>query len=432
MHLGADGPAHRQFGDLPGLLAPGNLLVVNDTRVINARLHGVKDTGGSVELLVERIEADRVALCQARSSKPLRPGRTVNVSGWRLGVVEREGEFFRLEFPVPVSGFLERFGETPLPPYIERAPERCDSRRYQTSMRPAPAQWPHPTAGLHFSEGLFKRLAERGVEVSTITLHVGAGTFQARSHRGYRPAPHARRALRDFGRNRGERTRVQAGGRPSGSCRDDGGACTGDRGCHTGWHRGRLGETRLFITPGYRFLAADALLTNFHLPESTLLMLVCAFAGYDRVMSAYAEAVAAGYRFFSYGDAMFCERGRECLEVLAQHGQARRGRLTTPHGTVETPVFMPCGHLRHGQGHGAPRRSGRSARQILLGNTFHLMLRPGDTLIRNLGGLHAFMGWQARYSPTAAASRCGAWVTCASWTREGVEFRSPVMAMWFA
>ena len=311
MHVGADGPAHRHFSDLPGLLAPGDLLVVNDTRVINARLRGIKDTGGTVELLVERIETDRVALCQARSSKPLRPGRAVNVSGWHLGVVGREGEFFRLEFPVAVSGFLERFGETPLPPYIERAPRRCDSRRYQTVYAARPGAVAAPTAGLHFSKGLFKRLAVRGVEVSAITLHVGAGTFQpVRTEDIARHRLHAERyeistdtaasiqACRPAG------GRVVAVGTTVVRALEAAAALPGGIGAGSG-------ETSLFITPGYRFRAVDALLTNFHLPESTLLMLVCAFAGHDRILAAYAEAVAARYRFFSYGDAMFCERAAD-------------------------------------------------------------------------------------------------------------------------
>ena len=308
MHLGADGLEHRQFGDLPRLLAPGDLLVVNDTRVINARLRGVKDTGGSVELLVERIETDRVALCQARSSKPLRPGRVVNVSGWRLGVVEREGEFFRLEFPVAVGGFLERFGETPLPPYIERAPGPCDSRRYQTVYAARPGAVAAPTAGLHFSERLFKRLAERGVAVSAITLHVGAGTFQPvrtediarhRMHvESYEISTETAVSIQACRQARG---RVVAVGTTVVRALETAAASAHGIGAGSG-------ETGLFITPGYRFRAVDALLTNFHLPESTLLMLVCAFAGYDSVMGAYAEAVAARYRFFSYGDAMFCER----------------------------------------------------------------------------------------------------------------------------
>ena len=308
MHLGARGVEHRQFGDLPGLLAPGDLLVVNDTRVINARLRGFKDTGGAVELLVERIETDRVALCQARSSKPLRPGRIVNVSGWRLRVVEREGEFFRLEFPVPVGGFLEGFGETPLPPYIERPPDGCDSRRYQTVYAARPGAVAAPTAGLHFSKGLFERLSASGVEASAITLHVGAGTFQpVRTEDIAQHRMHAERYEISAESAASIRACRQAGGRVVAvgttvvRALETAAASPGGIGAGSG-------ETSLFIAPGYRFLAVDALLTNFHLPESTLLMLVCAFAGYDRVMSAYAQAVAARYRFFSYGDAMFCER----------------------------------------------------------------------------------------------------------------------------
>ena len=308
MHVGPQAVEHRRFGDLPGLLAPGDLLVVNDTRVINARLHGVKDTGGAVEILVERIETDRVALCQARSSKPLRPGRIVNVSGWRLRVVEREGEFFRLEFPVAVGGFLEQFGETPLPPYIERAPERCDSRRYQTVYAARPGAVAAPTAGLHFSKCALARLAERGVEMSAITLHVGAGTFQpVRTEDVARHRMHAERYEIPPETAANVRACRQAGGRVVAV------GTTVVRALETaaaaaGGIRAGSGETSLFITPGYRFRAVDALFTNFHLPESTLLMLVCAFVGYDRVMSAYAQAVQARYRFFSYGDAMFCER----------------------------------------------------------------------------------------------------------------------------
>ena len=292
------------------MLAPDDLLVVNDTRVINARLRGIKDSGGAVEILVERIEADRVALCQARSSKPLRPGRTVDVRGWRLVVIERSAEFYRLEFPTAVAEFLAKCGETPLPPYIDRMPEPCDSRRYQTVYAAKPGAVAAPTAGLHFSERLFEALAERGVGVAKITLHVGAGTFQPlRVEDLSRHRMHAERyeILDDAAEN------ILA-------CRQRGGrviavGTTVVRALETAAESGRIragsGETSLFITPGYRFRAIDALLTNFHLPESTLLMLVCAFAGYERVMSAYAEAIADGYRFFSYGDAMFAERCRD-------------------------------------------------------------------------------------------------------------------------
>ena len=308
--VGQERVEHRRFSDLPGMLAPNDLLVVNDTRVINARLRGIKDSGGAVEILVERIEADRVALCQARSSKPLRPGRTVDVRGWRLVVIERSAEFYRLEFPTAVAEFLAKCGETPLPPYIDRVPEPCDSRRYQTVYAAKPGAVAAPTAGLHFSERLFEALAERGVGVAKITLHVGAGTFQPlRVEDLSRHRMHAERyeILDDAAEC--ILARRQRGGRVIAV------GTTVVRALETAAESGRIragsGETSLFITPGYRFRAIDALLTNFHLPESTLLMLVCAFAGYERVMSAYAEAIADGYRFFSYGDAMFAGRCRD-------------------------------------------------------------------------------------------------------------------------
>ena len=294
--------------ELPELLAPGDLVVVNDTQVINARLRGTKDSGGAVEILVERIEAERVALCQARSSKPLKAGRTLDVPGGRLAVLERSGEFFRLEFPYAVHAFLEQHGETPLPPYIHRAVGPCDRDRYQTVYAANPGAVAAPTAGLHLSQSLLDSLAARQVQVACITLHVGAGTFQpvrvedVSRHRmhaeRYHIAPDAAAAI---GACRAAGHRVVAVGttvvRALESALDESGNV-----------RAGAGETRLFITPGFRFRAVDALLTNFHLPESTLLMLVCAFAGYDRTMAAYRSAVRQRYRFFSYGDAMFAER----------------------------------------------------------------------------------------------------------------------------
>lgn len=308
LYLGAERVEHRCIRDLPDLLAPGDLVVVNDTKVINARLRGVKDSGGTVEILVERIEAERVALCQARSSKPLKPGRTLNVPGGRLSVLERSGQFFRLEFPAAVTAFLERHGETPLPPYIERAAGPCDSHRYQTVYAANPGAVAAPTAGLHFSQALFDLLAAGGVQVAELTLHVGAGTFQPirsddiskhRMHAERYDIPKSTAAAIRACRKAGHRvvavgtTVVRALEAAAG---DLGEVCAGS------------GETNLFVTPGYRFRAVDALLTNFHLPESTLLMLVCAFAGQERVLAAYASAVAQSYRFFSYGDAMFTER----------------------------------------------------------------------------------------------------------------------------
>ena len=330
MRVREAGVEHGRFGDLPEWLAPGDLLVVNDTRVVPARLRGCKDSGGAVELLLERIEEPCIALCQVRASKPLQPGRTLSVAGARLAVLERAGEFCRLRFPAPVADFLERHGEAPLPPYIRRRPQPRDAQRYQTIFGVNPGAVAAPTAGLHFTPPLLDALARRGVERAAITLHVGAGTFQPvrtediRQHR-----LHAERycispeTVAKIARCRAAGGRVVAVGTtvvraletaappptPSPAPLPKQPALAE----HAAEARPALpaagaGETRLFIAPGYRFRVADALLTNFHLPESSLLMLVCAFAGQDRVMAAYRCAIAQEYRFFSYGDAMFVER----------------------------------------------------------------------------------------------------------------------------
>ena len=301
MVLGEAGIVHRRFEQLPDLLAPGDLLVVNDTRVIKARLNGVKDSGGRAEILVERIEDDRRALCQVRSSKPLKPGRMVQVGDVALEVLERAGEFYRLEFPGGVEAVLERHGHVPLPPYIERPDDDADAERYQTVFARHAGAVAAPTAGLHFDEALLRRLHDEGVEVASVTLHVGAGTFQPMR-------------VEDLSEHRmhAERYRIP----PSTRERLD--ACQGRivavgttvvRTLEAAAATGKdAGDTRLFITPGFSFRVVDALITNFHLPESTLLMLVSAFAGVEPMRRAYAEAVAERYRFFSYGDAMFCER----------------------------------------------------------------------------------------------------------------------------
>lgn len=309
LHVARDGPEHLQFTDFPALLRPGDLLVLNDTRVIKARLHGEKDSGGRAEILVERIESATEALCQVRVSKPLKPGRTLRVGCFELAVKGREGDFYRLAFPGTVTQVLEAAGEVPLPPYIARAPVAADSERYQTVYGARPGAVAAPTAGLHFSRDMLDALPAQGVETVTVTLHVGAGTFQ--------PV-----RVSDLSRHRMHFERYEidaAAARAIDECRARGGrvvavgttvvrtleAAADPR---TGTVAAGQAETDLFITPGYRFAVVDALLTNFHLPESTLLMLVCAFAGYDRVMTAYRAAVAADYRFFSYGDAMFLER----------------------------------------------------------------------------------------------------------------------------
>ncbi len=308
LHLRRDGVTHRTVADWPALLNPDDLVVVNNTKVVPARLRGLKDSGGAVELLLERIERDRIALCQARASKPLKAGRTLSVGGERLEVLARTGEFHRLRFPCPVADFLRRHGTTPLPPYIDRAAEADDEARYQTLFASAPGAVAAPTAGLHFSERLLKAVRGRVADIAEVTLHVGAGTFaplrgdDLNSHQmhveRYEISVAAAARIRAVSAGPGRivavgttvvRTLETAAAEPGGL-------------------RAGCGETRLFIKPGFRFRAVDALLTNFHLPESTLLMLVCAFAGQRRALDAYRAAVAARYRFFSYGDAMFTER----------------------------------------------------------------------------------------------------------------------------
>jgi len=313
--LEGDAVRHCRFDAVCDLLTKDDLLVVNDTRVVKARLQARKDSGGRVELLVERVESETLAICQARASQPLREGRKLVLQqrlsgqnapascgcGETVRVVGREGEFYRLEFASPVASVLERFGQLPLPPYIERAADAEDEERYQTVYAAVPGAVAAPTAGLHFDAALLARLAEQGVEVASVTLHVGAGTFQPlrvadpRQHRMHRErysiSARTRQALSEC------RGRVVAVGTTVVRTLEAAAAS----GCDAG-------ETRLFVLPGFRFRAVDALVTNFHLPKSTLLMLVSAFAGSERVRRAYGEAVQRGYRFFSYGDAMFCER----------------------------------------------------------------------------------------------------------------------------
>ena len=295
-----------RFPDIARLIGRDDLLVVNDTRVIKARLHGRKDSGGEVELLVERIESPRVALAQVRASKPPKAGRTIDVGGEPIEVRGREGEFYRLEFPRDLLAFLDARGEVPLPPYITHAADAGDESRYQTVYARSPGAVAAPTAGLHFDEKLLAALAARGVRRASLTLHVGAGTFQ--------PVRHD-----DIGRHvmhsewyEVPRSTVEA----VQEARERGGrviavGTTALRALESAAVSGELeagcGDTRLFIVPGYSFRVVDRLVTNFHLPRSTLLMLVSAFAGVETIRRAYAHAVARRYRFFSYGDAMFLE-----------------------------------------------------------------------------------------------------------------------------
>ena len=299
--------SHRRIRDLPDLLAPGDLLVFNDTRVIPARLPGRKETGGRVEVLVERLRGGREVLAQVRASKGPRPGtRLLLEDGAAARVTGREGDFFVLAFEgdEPVAALLERIGHVPLPPYIARPDAEVDRERYQTVYARRPGAVAAPTAGLHFDEPLLAALRARGVALGWVTLHVGAGTFQPvrvddiRQHRMHREWIEVGEAVcRQVAETRARGGRVVAVGTTAVRCLE---TAAGD----AGGLRPFTGETDIFIYPGYRFRAVDALVTNFHLPESTLLMLVCAFAGTEAVLAAYREAVRQRYRFFSYGDAM--------------------------------------------------------------------------------------------------------------------------------
>ena len=300
------------IADLPEALREGDLLVFNDTRVIPARLFGEKDSGGKVEILVERPLGPHEALAQVRASKPPRAGGRLRITGDPASfVVEgRDGEFYRLrlEGEVPLMTVLERAGHVPLPPYIERADVAADRERYQTVFARTPGAVAAPTAGLHFDAALLEAVRARGVETGFVTLHVGAGTFQPvrvddlAQHRMHRERASVGAELcGQIRRTRARGGRVVAVGTTVVRSLESAALPTGE--CQP-----FEGETALFITPGFPFKVVDALLTNFHLPGSTLLMLVCAFAGREAVLAAYAHAVRERYRFFSYGDAMFIPR----------------------------------------------------------------------------------------------------------------------------
>ena len=303
------GVEHRVFGDVVDLLAPNDVLVVNNTRVIKARLFGVKDTGGGAELLLERLLEEHQGLFQVRVSKPLKPGRVVRVGDHELYCVERLGQFYQLRCDVPLLDVMETHGHVPLPPYIERDDSSVDDERYQTVYSHVPGAVAAPTAGLHFSEALLAAIRAKGVGIAEVTLHVGAGTFQPVRGDLERHEMHcefyevSEKAVAEIARAQSAGGRVVAVGTTVVRTLESAVLAQG------GQLRAAAGETRLFIKPGFEFGVVDALITNFHLPESTLLMLVCAFAGYDRVMAAYRKAVAEQYRFFSYGDAMWLERG---------------------------------------------------------------------------------------------------------------------------
>ena len=300
-----DGLADLGFADLPSLLRAGDLLVFNDTRVIKARLTARKETGGKAEILIERVESERIALALVRASKSPKPGGRLLLDGGAEAVVaSRDDDLFVLEFSTDILPYLERHGEVPLPPYLEREATDADIERYQTVYARDPGAVAAPTAGLHFDDAMLEETLAMGVRHAHVTLHVGAGTFQ-----------NLREEHIEENRLHSERVEVRA------DCveavrqaRAEGGrviavGTTSVRSLECSSSSGELqpfnGETDLFILPGYRFRSVDAMITNFHLPQSSLLMLVSAFAGRKRMLDAYAHAVREKYRFFSYGDAMF-------------------------------------------------------------------------------------------------------------------------------
>lgn len=311
LHLagGDAAPVDRLFVDLPSLLRPGDLLVFNDTRVMRARLYGHKESGGRVELLIERVLEPGLGLAHIRASKSPRAGGRIQLDGG--GVLEIRGrreDLFVVASPdAELHELMRRSGHMPLPPYINRDDQALDEERYQTVYSQREGAVAAPTAGLHFDRAMLERLDAMGVERACVTLHVGAGTFRpVRVERLEDHVMHSEyvevgpEVCQQVQAARARGGRVVAVG------------TTSVRSLESAFREGELrpfyGDTRLFITPGYRFRGVDALVTNFHLPESTLLMLVAAFSGYERIMAAYRHAVAQRYRFFSYGDAMFLER----------------------------------------------------------------------------------------------------------------------------
>lgn len=308
---------HRVFSDLIDLVEPGDLLVFNDTRVIPARLYGQKESGGKVEMLVERVTGDKRALVHLRASRTPKEGAVLDFEGGiQAQVVGRKDGLFDLEFKIETSLIeaLEQFGHMPLPPYIKREDQHSDRERYQTVYNRKPGAVAAPTAGLHFDENLFAKLDEKGVNRAFVTLHVGAGTFRPvkvdnieehQMHAEYIEV--SEEVCAQVAATKAAGKRVIAVGTTSVRCLETAGA--------GGELKPFFGDTQIFIYPGYNYQQVDALITNFHLPESTLMMLVSAFAGYQHTMQAYAVAVQEKYRFFSYGDAMFITRRDAAIEA---------------------------------------------------------------------------------------------------------------------
>ena len=318
--------ADRQFTDLPDLLNPGDLLVMNDTRVMRARFFGQKASGGHIEVMIERIQADtpnfgRLARAQIRASKSPKPGSRLRLAdAFDVEVTGRDGEFFVLALPPNEPRdfwqLTEAYGLLPLPPYITHTPDLDDETRYQTVYAAQPGAVAAPTAGLHFDAAIFARLKARGIETATVTLHVGAGTFQPVRvenldehvmHQEWYHLPENTVAAIAACRARGGKV-VAVG---TTSLRTLESAARHQNIEPGGLLHADSRETDLFIRPGYQFKVVDQLITNFHLPKSTLLMLVSAFAGYETMRAAYRHAIEQRYRFFSYGDAMLLTRASD-------------------------------------------------------------------------------------------------------------------------
>jgi S-adenosylmethionine:tRNA ribosyltransferase-isomerase len=309
LQLDADGVHDRQFIDLPQLLQPKDLLVFNNTRVMKARLYGRKETGGRVEILVERVLDGQRALAHIRANKPPKPNDRLKIADQQLRMVQRKEAFFELELlgTQTFAQLMQQHGHLPLPPYISREDNEIDQERYQTVYAQHVGAVAAPTAGLHFDQAMLDTLQAQGIQKAEVTLHVGAGTFQpVRVENLDGHVMHSEwldvseQVCQQVAQTKANGGRVIAVG------------TTSVRSLETAAQGGQLkpyqGETQLFIRPGYQYQVVDLLLTNFHLPRSTLLMLVAAFAGYDEVMYAYRHAVEQAYRFFSYGDAMLLSK----------------------------------------------------------------------------------------------------------------------------
>lgn len=313
LHVDTDAkPIDRQFSGLIDLLNPNDLLVFNDTRVIKARLFGQKDSGGKVEVLIERIIGSHQALAHIKASKSPKAGNRLRLAeAFEVQVTGRNNDLFELTFDEPVLEQLDRFGHVPLPPYIEHTDEASDEQRYQTVYAKHPGAVAAPTAGLHFDEDLLQRLTDKGVSQAFVTLHVGAGTFQpvrnndlSKHHMHSEWYSVSQATVDAVNKAKKHGGRVIAVGTTSVRALES--ACQEHQGTLTATSR----DTELFIMPGYQWHTVDAMVTNFHLPQSTLLMLVAAFIGMAPMKAAYLHAVQQRYRFFSYGDAMFLEKAR--------------------------------------------------------------------------------------------------------------------------